>query len=365
MSTLENVLSDFCSWEMFSIISSITDSCKIIDNKISNDFSELQGSSESFNKSGDLKTNLDIYCNDLILANLELLDHVTAVISEESDEIIRKNQGERKYLVAFDPLDGSSNISCEGELGTIFGIYRDTGELPSGNNIRCSGYILYTYRTMLILTFGEEIYRFYLDNNTKEFLLTTSNLSLPVEPKRILSVNVGNYERWGKSDKELYHHFIKNNYKIRYSGCMVMDVHRILMEGGIFFYPKDSKNPQGKLRLIYECFPMSFIVEAAGGISSTGEGRLLSIEPEELHQKIPIYIGCKRDLFEVKQKRFGMIPDRESIVCENFSASGEDELFVRSGEEIRIVRTMNDNNWVVASKKDGEKGLLPTKCINL
>ena len=275
------------------------------------------------------------------------------------------NREEKKYLVSFDPLDGSSNISCEGELGTIFSVYRDTPILPSGNEIICAGYVLYSYKNILILTFGEEIYRFYLENTTSEYKLSGRNLIIPCESKKILSVNTGNYERWNNRDKDFYHHFIKNNYKTRYSGCMVMDIHRILMDGGIFYYPSDSNNAQGKLRLIYECFPMSFIVETAGGIASSGNGRLLNILPEKVHQKTPIYIGCKRDMMQLKKKNFKSLQNREIMVMENFSGSGEDELFIREGEEIKEVRLLEDDRWAFVTKPDGEKGTVPTKCLSL
>ena len=250
-------------------------------------------------------------------------------------------------------------------LGPYSGVYKDTRYLPTGNEIICAGYILYSYKNILILTFGEEIYRFCLDTDTSEYKLSKTNLIIPCESKKIFSVNVGNYERWKKNDKDWYHYFVKNNYKIRYSGCMVMDVHRILMEGGIFFYPVDSKNLQGKLRLIYECFPMSFIIETAGGIASSGNGRLLNILPEKIHQKTPIYLGCKRDMMHLKQKNSESLPNREIMVMENFNGSGEDELFIREGEEIKEVRLLEDNRWAFVIKPDGEKGTVPTKCLSL
>jgi len=243
--------------------------------------------------------------------------HICAVCSEEEENFIpiNKNFGSdnsvsNKYICHFDPLDGSSNIDVNVSIGTIFSIYRRVTEsgpgaledcLQKGDVQVAAGYVIYGSSTVLTYTAGKGVHLFTLDPSVGEFLLSTENISIPKKSK-IYSVNEGNYCKWSDGMKKYINHLKEDDestgrpYTSRYVGSLVADFHRNLIYGGIFIYPADLKNKNGKLRLMYEANPLSFIVEQAGGRSSDGKNRILDLIPESLHQRTPLYIGSEEDV---------------------------------------------------------------------
>jgi len=233
--------------------------------------------------------------------------------SEENEEPIVLGEGKGGYGVVFDPLDGSSNIDANIAVGTIFGVYQKKPNtekasikdiLRPGSELLAGGYALYGAATMIVLTTGHGVNGFTLDPTVGEFILTHKNITIP-KSGSIYSINEGNSCFWDEPTRK----FIakcktkQQNGKpksARYVGSMVADVHRTLLYGGIFCYPKDSNSPNGKLRLLYECNPMSMIIEQAGGKSSTGTQRVLDIVPSKLHERRPIFCGSQNDVEEVE-----------------------------------------------------------------
>jgi fructose-1,6-bisphosphatase I len=272
---------------------------------------EILGDAGSENVQGEDQKKLDVIANDLVIDCLTRGGEVCAVASEENDEMIyidspvSKNA---KYVVAMDPLDGSSNIDVNVSIGTIFSIFQRTtpvGSLPNtddffqpGNKMLAAGYVIYGTSTMLVYTTGKGVNGFTLDPSIGEFCLSHPDMKIPAMGKTY-SYNEGNilsapqgvkeYISWCQQvDKAS-----NRPYSARYIGSMVADFHRNLLKGGIFIYPPTAKSPNGKLRLLYECNPMAFIVEQAGGMAHTGRERVLDVKPESLHQRCPIYMGSK------------------------------------------------------------------------
>jgi fructose-1,6-bisphosphatase I len=288
----------------------------------------LYGLSGTTNSTGDSQKKLDIFANDVMINCLSYSNQAYLMISEECEEPIiiegatpeqkhSTERGEGAYAVVFDPLDGSSNIDCNLSVGTIFGIYRKkktstlltanatpreiaADALRPGSELLAAGYCSYDAATMLTLTTGLGVNMFTLDPTIGEFILTHQNIKIP-ENGKIYSINEGNSKTWDSATKE----FIakqKESGKIsnRYVGSMVGDIHRTLLYGGIFCYPADQKNPNGKLRLLYECNPISYIIEQAGGKSTTGTQRILDIQPKAIHERCPIFCGSKKMVEDVE-----------------------------------------------------------------
>lgn len=266
------------------------------------------------NTSGDDQKKLDVLSNDIFI-NALLNCHACAVlVSEENeDPIIVPAAMQGKYCVAFDPLDGSSNIDCNVSTGTIFGVYEKTIPGPGtvadilrkGQDLVVAGYCMYGAATELVICFqGRGVHRFALDPSIGEFIHTDSNVKFPEGGgKKIYSCNEGNAQLWDEPCQEAVNYFKSGDkpYAQRYVGSMVSDVHRTLLYGGIFIYPADKKSPGGKLRVLYEGFPMAMIIEAAGGIASTGMfngsiQRMMDLEPKNIHERCPVIIGSKRDV---------------------------------------------------------------------
>ena len=364
METLVDFLDKNVEKDLASIISALSFASVMIKNQILEEKYKINLGEIKFNKSGDFQKKLDSVSNSIVMDSLIFTDNVSAVISEEIDEKITIDNGGSKYLLAYDPLDGSSNIECDGELGTIFGIYRDENKIPEGKDIVCAGYFLYSSVTTFVLTFGEEVLQFYLDYTTVEYIRSKENLVLPVYPKNIISCNFGNLDKWSDRDKKFVKYSKDKKYTCRYSGCMVMDAHRILKQGGIFLYPKDITNEtnQGKLRLLYECFPISFILESANGVSFDGNQRILNLAPTSIHQKSPIYIGCKRDITILKNiDSISSTNISRNLVQETFCGSGEDEILAREGDLVSSYSILNDPKWARVTLATGETGIIPTK----
>ncbi len=232
---------------------------------------------------------------------------INTLISEENDDPIVVEDASHKYSVVFDPLDGSSNIDCGVAVGTIFGVYKYVkgglaDVLRPGREMVAAGYTMYGSSTMLVMSTGHGVNGFTLDPEMGEFILTHPNMRVP-ERGAIYSINEGNAGLWDEGTKN----FIQEKkfpqkegvkpYSLRYIGSMVADVHRTLLYGGIFLYPADKKSKNGKLRLLYECFPMAYICEQAGGAATNGSKPILDIVPEgDIHGRSPIFLGSKLDV---------------------------------------------------------------------
>jgi fructose-1,6-bisphosphatase I len=220
------------------------------------------------------------------------------------------------YVLLYDPLDGSSNIDANVSIGTIFSIHRKVSPGPRGALQDClqpgrnqvgAGYVVYGSSTMLVYSTGNGVHGFTLDPSIGEFLLSHSQIRYPAKPQRIYSVNEGNYARWSDGQKRLIDHLKgldgtnDKPFSLRYIGSMVADFHRTLLYGGIFMYPGDRKKPEGKLRLLYEAAPLSFISQHAGGRGTNGVQDILDIQPASLHQRTPLYLGSK-DFMDMAQR---------------------------------------------------------------
>jgi fructose-1,6-bisphosphatase I len=266
---------------------------------------DIIGATGSTNVQGEEVQKLDIYSHEVIR---KLTDHTgrLAIMGSEEDEdliAIPEKYPTGKYVLLFDPLDGSSNIDVNVSVGTIFTVFQRKTEsgpgtvedvLQKGSEVVAAGYIVYGSSTMLVYGIkGHGVHGFTLDPSIGEFLLSHPNIILPDTPK-YYSVNQGYYNRWSDGVQK-YTSWLQEDQKLplRYIGSMVADVHRTLLRGGVFYYPADKKAPNGKLRLLYEAIPMSFLVEQAGGYASTGTKPIRDVDALELHQRTPIYLGSK------------------------------------------------------------------------
>ena len=269
------------------------------------------GTTNERNIHGEQVQRMDARANQLFVDAFQDSGIVQIVVSEEMEEPFAVAHAEEsgKYAVFFDPLDGSSNIDVNAPLGSIFSIHRLD---PAGNFLKmgceqvASGYLLYGSSTILVYTCGEGVHQFTLDPVVGEFFLSVSNMQIPARGK-IYSVNEGNKSRWSKDLKKIVDYFQDDDeetgrpYSSRYTGCLVADVHRILLKGGLYLYPGEVKKPEGKLRLMYEAAPLSFVVEQAGGFGSTGVERISTIHPKTPHQCVPLIIGSREDVEVAEQ----------------------------------------------------------------
>jgi fructose-1,6-bisphosphatase I len=268
----------------------------------------ILGEAGTQNVQGENQKKLDIYANQQFISALKNGGECCIVVSEENDDFvyidseISKNA---KYIVAIDPLDGSSNIDVNVSVGTVFSIYRRKSPagkvtideiLQKGTEQLASGYIIYGSSTMLVYTTGKGVNGFTLDTSIGEFCLSHPDMRIPVNG-HVYSINEGYYSHFPEGVKQYIKYCQvedKNTYRpytSRYIGSFVADVHRNIIQGGIFIYPSTAQAPGGKLRLLYECNPLAFIIEQAGGVASDGYNRILELEPYELHQRSPIFIG--------------------------------------------------------------------------
>ncbi|MBI1306848.1 MAG: class 1 fructose-bisphosphatase [Bacteroidetes bacterium] len=268
---------------------------------------DILGNHGTTNIQGETVKKLDVLANEEFIAALAAGGDCCAVISEEED-YIRPLNPDAKYIVAMDPLDGSSNIDVNAAIGTIFSIYKRVTPVGSeatledclqpGNKQVAAGYVIYGSSTMLVYTTGQGVNGFTLDIGIGDFCLSHPNIQVPQNGK-IYSVNEGNFAQFPLPYRE-YIKYCKQvdkeshrPYSARYIGSMVADFHRNMIKGGIFMYPETESAPKGKLRLMYECNPMSWIMEQAGGTASTGTERILDVIPTELHQRVPVILGSK------------------------------------------------------------------------
>jgi len=285
---------------------------KMIANKVrSAGLADILGSAENENVQGEMQQKLDVFANETIIKAMDHSGRLCGMASEEESGIIPIPDKFRcgKYCLMFDPLDGSSNIDVNVPVGTIFSIVQKItrgkhGEeedfLQPGRRQVAAGYVIYGSSTMLVYTTGQGAHGFTLDPSIGEFLLSHPNIRIPNDG-RYLSVNDAYEEHWDSQVRQLFRRYraLEGDRKamsVRYVGSLVADFHRNLLGGGIFAYPRNKKNPNGKLRLMYEANPLAFIVEQAGGSAIDGEKRILDLQPSELHQRTPLYIGSKHDV---------------------------------------------------------------------
>lgn len=272
---------------------------------------KLYGIAGQSNIQGEEVKKLDVLSNELFINMMKSSYATCMLVSEENEHVIEiETEKQGKYIVCFDPLDGSSNIDCLVSIGSIFAVYKRSSTDPptpkdalqSGRNIVAAGYGLYGSATMLVLSIGGPVNGFMLDPSIGEFVLTDPNIR--VKPRgKIYSLNEGYTALWDKAVSE-YVHSKKyptsgKPYGARYIGSMVADVHRTFKYGGIFMYPATKESPKGKLRLMYECNPMAYLMEKAGGIATTGKMPILDIVPESIHQRSPIFLGSSDDVKEI------------------------------------------------------------------
>ncbi len=298
--------------ELSSILRDIGLACKIINKQVLKaGLVDILGAHGATNVQGEEQMKLDVFADETLINVLKNSSDCAGVASEENDTFIAFDDEysvNSKYVVLFDPLDGSSNIDVNASIGTIFSIYKRVSELGKpcteadflqpGNMLMAAGYVIYGSSTMLVYATKLGVNGFTLEPSIGEFCLSHPAMKCP-EKGKIYSINQGNTCKYDDGMKAFLDYCMEDNkedgrpYSHRYIGSMVADMHRTLIKGGIFIYPADKKNANGKLRLQYECNPMSFLMEAAGGIATTGKGRILDVQPTELHQRVPIFIGSK------------------------------------------------------------------------
>lgn len=299
----------------FSILlSHIVLGCKFVCSAVNKaGLAKLIGLAGETNVQGEEQKKLDVLSNEVFVKALVSSGRTCILVSEEDEEATFVEHSQRgKYCVVFDPLDGSSNIDCGVSIGTIFGIYlvKEGGEaalsdvLKPGKNMVAAGYCMYGSSCTLVLSSGSGVNGFTLDPSLGEFILTHPDIRIPKKGK-IYSVNEGNAKNWDEPTKKYVERckFPQDGSSpksLRYIGSMVADVHRTLLYGGIFMYPADKKSPNGKLRVLYEVFPMSFLMEQAGGQAFTGSIRALDLVPTNIHQRSPVFLGSYDDVEEIK-----------------------------------------------------------------
>ncbi len=302
-----------------AILNDTLTACKAISNAVNKgELIGVLGSAGQDNVQGETQKKLDVISNDLMIKANEWGGHLAAMASEEMEDIYRIPEGypRGRYLLVFDPLDGSSNIDVNISVGTIFSILRcpDGVKEPTakdflqpGTRQICAGYALYGPSTMLVMTTGQGVNGFTLDRNIGEFVLTHPAMRIPGDTKEF-AINASNARYWQPPVTRYVNECLAGttgprgkDFNMRWVASMVAEVHRILTRGGIFLYPKDTKDPkkEGRLRLMYEANPMAFIVEQAGGLATTGRGRILEIAPKDLHQRVPVILGSKNEVERV------------------------------------------------------------------
>ncbi|MDX1494775.1 MAG: class 1 fructose-bisphosphatase [Longimicrobiales bacterium] len=264
---------------------------------------DILGAADDENVHGETQQKLDVFANNVMYRALDHTGLLACMASEENESFIPipEKFPTGDYVVIYDPLDGSSNIDVNVSIGTIFSIHNKISDdergtledcLQPGRDQVAAGYVLYGSSTMLVYTTGAGVHGFTLDPSIGEFILSHPNMRIPEPPMKVYSVNEAYYARWSRGQQRLVTHMkTEGGFGSRYIGSLVADIHRTLLQGGIFMYPGEAQNPNGKLRLMYEAAPMAMIVEQAGGRASDGHRNILDIEPESLHQRVPLYMG--------------------------------------------------------------------------
>jgi fructose-1,6-bisphosphatase I len=301
----------YTSGELSRLINSIRLAAKVVNHEVNKaGLVDIIGAAGEVNIQGEDQQKLDVYANEKFIQTLINRNIVCGIASEEEDDFIAVNSldenHQNKYVVLIDPLDGSSNIDVNVSVGTIFSVFRRVTPvgtpvtledfLQKGNQQVAAGYVIYGTSTMLVYTTGHGVNGFTLNPAIGTFYLSHPNMKSP-ETGKIYSVNEGNYTHFPQGVKDYIKYCQMEEgdrpYTSRYIGSMVSDIHRNMIKGGIYIYPKSSDNSAGKLRLLYECNPMAFIVEQSGGKASDGFTRILDLDPTELHQRVPFFCGSK------------------------------------------------------------------------
>lgn len=299
----------YSSGELSRLLSAIRLASKVVNREVNKaGIAEIIGQAGMENIQGEQQQKLDVLANDIFIEALSQREVVCGIASEENDDYIEIKSGENahlsKYVVLMDPLDGSSNIDVNVSVGTIFSIYRRVSKpgepvelrdfLQKGVNQVAAGYVVYGSSTMIVYSTGNGVNGFTLDPSIGTYYLSHPNMTFSKSGK-IYSINEGNYAKFPKGVKDYLKYCQEEKedrpYTSRYIGSLVSDFHRNMIKGGIYIYPSTAQSPNGKLRLLYECNPMAFLTEQAGGKCSDGFQRILEIEPTELHQRVPFFCG--------------------------------------------------------------------------
>ncbi|MBC7894276.1 MAG: class 1 fructose-bisphosphatase [Cytophagaceae bacterium] len=298
--------------QLSDILYDVALAAKLITNKVRRaGLVDILGALDSENVQGEIQQKLDVFANETIVKAMDHGGRLCAMASEEEPELIPIPEQFRcgNYVLAFDPLDGSSNIDVNVPVGTIFSVLRKItrgvrGELEDvlqpGRRQVAAGYIIYGSSTMLVYTTGHGVHGFTLDPSIGEFLLSHPDIRIPTRG-RYLSVNDSYEQHWDENVKALMRRYRgldgqQKAMSVRYVGSLVADFHRNLLGGGVFAYPSNTQSPNGKLRLLYECNPLAFVVQQAGGSATNGVQDIMDLAPTELHQRSPLYIGSKDDI---------------------------------------------------------------------
>lgn len=270
------------------------------------------GSTQDENIQGETQKNLDVISNQLLKDLLLACPQVRALASEEEDTVVAGNAN-GEFIIAFDPLDGSSNIDINGQIGTIFSIYRAQENIAANDEAQfrqkgeqqvCAGYVLYGPSTLLVITTGKGTHAFTLDATKGTFLLTANNINIPADTKEF-AINMSNQRFWSDNMRRYINDLVLGesgprgkNFNMRWNAAMVGDVHRVISRAGIFLYPSDNRNPKqpAKLRLLYEANPMAMLIENAGGKAWNENQRILEIEPRELHERVAVILGSANEV---------------------------------------------------------------------
>ncbi|NMM36408.1 MAG: class 1 fructose-bisphosphatase [Glaciimonas sp.] len=305
--------------ELRLLIEVVARACKTISHAVGKGaLGEVMGSAETENVQGEVQKKLDIISNDILLEANEWGGHLAAMASEEMETIhlIPNRYPKGEYLLLFDPLDGSSNIDVNVSIGTIFsvlkapegmGVPTEQDFLQPGSQQVAAGYAVYGPQTVLVLTTGNGVNCFTLDREMGSWVLTQRNMQIPTETKEF-AINSSNARHWFPPVTRYVNELLagdsgprSSNFNMRWIASMVADVHRILSRGGVFMYPADTRDTKmpGKLRLMYEANPMAFLVEQAGGAATNGAQRIMDIQPEKLHQRVPVFLGSKNEVERV------------------------------------------------------------------
>lgn len=294
------------------LLSGITLATKMVEAKIRTaGLSDVLGAFGNTNVQGEQQQKLDVYANQALLHCLGLRDSVAALVSEEDEEPVTFGRSVKtgRYIIVFDPLDGSSNIDVNVNVGTIFSILRRLADdhskdlaasvLQPGYAQVAAGYVVYGPSCVLVYTTGNGVHGFTLDPTIGAFILTSENMKMP-EQGSYYSVNEANADTWPDQYRDyigrLRSGALGHQYNSRYIGSLVADFHRTLLKGGVFLYPPTKEKPDGKLRLLYEANPLAFIAEQAGGMASSGKERVLEIKPKNIHQRTPFMVGSRREM---------------------------------------------------------------------
>ena len=301
----------YASGELSQLLRDIALASKVVNREINKaGLIDIMGSMGTQNTGGEQQQKLDVLANIRFTRALTKGGEACALISEETESFVDlSNDG--RYVIAIDPLDGSSNIDVNVSIGTIFSIYRRKSEvglpisnediLQAGEEQVAAGYILYGSSTMMVYTTGHGVNGFTYEPTLGEYVLSHPDMTIP-ETGRIYSINEGSANSFSPSVKTYIQYCKDNNYTARYIGSLVADFHRNLLKGGIYIYPATAKDPNGKLRLMYECNALAFIAEQAGGKATDGTGRILEIIPKDLHQRTPFYVGSLQMVEKAVQK---------------------------------------------------------------